>query len=45
MPTNEYRLPTNVKPFHYDLTIQTDLDNSLFKGVVKIKSVQKLLHV
>ncbi|KAK7463587.1 Aminopeptidase 2 mitochondrial [Stygiomarasmius scandens] len=36
MSTNEYRLPTNVKPLHYDLTIQTDLDNSLFKGAVKI---------
>ncbi|THU85373.1 leukotriene A4 hydrolase N-terminal domain-containing protein, partial [Dendrothele bispora CBS 962.96] len=26
----------SVKPSHYDLTIQTDLDNSVFKGLVKI---------
>ncbi|KAK7463560.1 Aminopeptidase 2 mitochondrial [Stygiomarasmius scandens] len=35
-PASEYRLPTNVKPSHYDLTIRTDLDNSIFDGVVKI---------
>jgi hypothetical protein len=36
-PASEYRLPTNVKPVHYDLTIRTDLDTSEFYGVVKIK--------
>ncbi|CAE6537754.1 unnamed protein product [Rhizoctonia solani] len=29
---SEYRLPTNVRPTHYDLTIQTDLDALCFKG-------------
>ncbi|KAK7463546.1 Aminopeptidase 2 mitochondrial [Stygiomarasmius scandens] len=40
--SKEHRLPTNVKPRHYDLVIQADLDNSLFKGFVKIKLVRKL---
>ncbi|THV07366.1 leucyl aminopeptidase [Dendrothele bispora CBS 962.96] len=35
-PASEYRLPTNVKPSHYDLTVRTDLDSSVFDGVVKI---------
>ncbi|KAF5367551.1 hypothetical protein D9758_003664 [Tetrapyrgos nigripes] len=35
-PASEYRLPTNVKPVHYDLTIRTDLDTSEFDGMVKI---------
>lgn len=36
---NEYRLPTNVKPTHYDLTIRTDLDKFQFEGFVKIRCV------
>ncbi|PCH39551.1 hypothetical protein WOLCODRAFT_29621 [Wolfiporia cocos MD-104 SS10] len=32
----EYRLPTNVKPTHYDLTVRTDLQEHTFDGVVKI---------
>ncbi|CAE6458236.1 unnamed protein product [Rhizoctonia solani] len=29
---DEYRLPINVRPTHYDLTIQTDLEALTFKG-------------
>lgn len=31
-----YRLPTNVKPVHYDMTIQTDLDHKAFTGFSSI---------
>ncbi|KAF8603360.1 hypothetical protein BDV93DRAFT_523426 [Ceratobasidium sp. AG-I] len=33
----EYRLPTNVRPSHYDLTIQTDLEALTFKGFVIVE--------
>ncbi|KAF8061516.1 leucyl aminopeptidase [Lyophyllum atratum] len=33
---SEYRLPTNVKPTHYDVTIKTDLEKLEFGGFVKI---------
>lgn len=36
LPTDSFRLPLDVKPTHYDVTIKTDLENSLFEGVVKI---------
>ncbi|KAL1672234.1 hypothetical protein EV122DRAFT_284153 [Schizophyllum commune] len=41
MPTTEgeetkYRLPTNVCPTHYDVTVQTDLEKLTFRGFVKI---------
>ncbi|KAF8887037.1 leucyl aminopeptidase [Gymnopilus junonius] len=31
-----YRLPTNVKPTHYDLTFKTDLEKLEYHGVVKV---------
>lgn len=34
---DQYRLPTNAKPTHYDLTIKTDLDNLQFQGFVKVE--------
>ncbi|KAG6821168.1 hypothetical protein H0H93_005388 [Arthromyces matolae] len=34
---DEYRLPTNVKPSHYDLTIKTDLEKLEFEGFVSIR--------
>ncbi|CAE7223560.1 unnamed protein product [Rhizoctonia solani] len=34
---DEYRLPTNVRPTHYDLTIQTDLEALTFKGYISIE--------
>ncbi|KAG5639616.1 hypothetical protein H0H81_010818 [Sphagnurus paluster] len=33
---DQYRLPINVKPTHYDVTIKTDLENLEFAGFVKI---------
>ncbi|KAL5635262.1 hypothetical protein ACGC1H_003079 [Rhizoctonia solani] len=33
---DEYRLPTNVRPTHYDLTIQTDLESLVFKGFISV---------
>lgn len=33
---NSYRLPTNVKPRHYDLTIRTDFERLKFGGLVNI---------
>jgi hypothetical protein len=32
-----FRLPDNVKPTHYDLTVFTDLEKLRFEGFVKIK--------
>ncbi|OAX41307.1 hypothetical protein K503DRAFT_848469 [Rhizopogon vinicolor AM-OR11-026] len=34
--SGDFRLPLDVKPTHYDLTVKTDLENSTFEGVVKI---------
>ncbi|KAI0792895.1 hypothetical protein C8Q75DRAFT_751852 [Abortiporus biennis] len=36
-PVAEYRLPTNVKPTHYDITIRSDLEKLKFDGFVVIK--------
>jgi aminopeptidase 2 len=37
-----YRLPTNVKPTHYDITLRTDLKEETFGGAVKIQCVLRL---
>ncbi|TFK46426.1 leucyl aminopeptidase [Heliocybe sulcata] len=34
--SEDYRLPTNVKPKHYDLTIRTDLEKHTFDGFVAV---------
>src|SRR3989442_84402 len=34
---NVYRLPTNVRPTHYEVTIRTDLEKLVFDGHVKIQ--------
>ena len=35
--SDEYRLPTKVKPTHYDVTIKTDIENQVFEGFVQIE--------
>ncbi|KAF5391327.1 hypothetical protein D9757_002062 [Collybiopsis confluens] len=35
-PESKFRLPTNVKPTHYDLTVRTDLEKLTFDGAVTI---------
>lgn len=34
---DHYRLPTDLRPRHYDLTIRTDLEKEKFSGFVKIE--------
>jgi len=34
---DHYRLPTDLHPRHYDLTIRTDLEKEKFCGFVKIE--------
>jgi aminopeptidase 2 len=38
-PLDHYRLPTDVRPRHYDLTIRTDLEKEKFSGFVRIECV------
>jgi hypothetical protein len=38
-PLDHYRLPTDVRPKHYDLTIRTDLEKEKFSGYVRIECV------
>lgn len=38
-PAEQYRLPTNVKPVHYDVTIRTDLKALKFDGYVTAQYV------
>jgi len=33
----QYRLPTNIKATHYDLVIQTDLEDLRFQAVERIR--------
>ncbi|PFH52379.1 hypothetical protein AMATHDRAFT_140150 [Amanita thiersii Skay4041] len=35
-PQDNYRLPVDVKPTHYDITIKTDLEKLEFQGFVRI---------
>lgn len=38
-PVDPYRLPLNVKPLHYALTVKTDLEALQFEGHVTVESV------
>ena len=42
-PSDHYRLPTEVRPRHYNLTIRTDLEKEKFVGFVKIECVWRLV--
>ena len=35
-------LPTNVKPLHYDLTLEPDFENFSYQGTVVIEYVKQL---
>lgn len=39
MAAVDYRLPKDVKPTHYDLTLRTDLKKETFEGVVDVQCV------
>lgn len=39
MSSSGFRLPSNVQPTDYDLTIKTDLQKETFEGLVKIRQV------
>jgi aminopeptidase 2 len=41
---DNYRLPTDVRPTHYDLTIRTDLEKEKFAGFVKIECARCHLY-
>jgi hypothetical protein len=32
-----YRLPTNVRPTHYEVTVRTDLEKLVFDGFVRVQ--------
>lgn len=34
--STQFRLPTDLKPTHYDLTVRTDLESSKFDGFVEV---------
>ncbi|KAI6006003.1 hypothetical protein EDD15DRAFT_2215318 [Pisolithus albus] len=36
VPSDDFRLPLDVKPKHYDLTIKTDLNRDVYEGIVKV---------
>jgi hypothetical protein len=36
-PLESYRLPLEIKPTHYDVTVHTDLKKLIFDGFVKIE--------
>jgi aminopeptidase 2 len=38
-PSGSFRLPLDVKPTHYELTIKTDLEQLTFQGLVHIEFV------
>ena len=43
-PRDKYRLPTDIKPAHYDVVIYTDLKNLKFRGFVVAQYVFDLLY-
>lgn len=43
-PSTGLRLPTDLIPTHYDLTIRTDLEKLEFHGFVRIRYVLGILR-
>lgn len=39
LPVKDGRLPTTVKPTHYDIQVITDLENLSFQGTVVIQCI------
>jgi aminopeptidase 2 len=39
VPTNREVLPTNVKPLHYDLSLEPDLEKFTYTGTVVVEYV------
>ena len=37
LPADSFRLPQDVRPTHYDITVKTDLKEEVFEGLVKVK--------
>lgn len=42
---NREVLPTNVKPLHYDLTLEPDLEKFTFEGTVVIEYVNRCILI
>lgn len=39
LPPDAHRLPLDVRPVHYDLTVRTDLEKLQFDGSISIQCV------
>jgi hypothetical protein len=42
---NHYRLPTDVKAVHYDITIKTDLKDLTFDGIAKVRYASAVIPI
>jgi hypothetical protein len=42
---DQYRLPTDLKPTHYDVVVKTDLEALTFQGVVTARCVYPLCRM
>ena len=42
---DQYRLPTDLKPTHYDVVVKTDLETLTFQGLVTARCVYLLYRM